>query len=154
MRKHKMDKAGGAKPSAEPRPRIVAFCCENSAYKAAEPVRNDPLLKAVDLVKVPCAGDVDIPRILERLEQGVEQVLVLGCPIDNCQYISGNRRTRKRVAAARRALKDLGMNEDRVRMEFLSSVDTHKFVAILEKARAWNAAPPEDKRKNEEKKKP
>ncbi|MBA7681084.1 hypothetical protein ES703_89412 [subsurface metagenome] len=111
--------------------KIVAFCCENSSYKAAESIRTSSLMKAVEVVKLPCAGKVEIGQILKCLENGVERVLVLGCPIDNCKYITGNCRALKRVNAARQALKDAGIEEEKVRIELVSSLDTHKLIDIL-----------------------
>jgi len=116
---------------AESAGRIVAFCCENSAMKSLEPLSGEPLLRRVEIVKVPCAGRVEIPHVMRRIEAGARSVLVLGCPLDNCKYIHGNSRTAKRVQRARKAVEEAGLDPNRIRMAFLSSVDPHKILNIL-----------------------
>jgi coenzyme F420-reducing hydrogenase delta subunit len=67
-------------------------------------------------------------------------VLVLGCPVDNCKFLRGSSRARKRVAMTRRILKEAGLDEERVRMDFLSSVEAHKFRRIVAEMQARLAA--------------
>ena len=69
--------------------KITAFFCENSAAKAAEPILGHKRLKAIDVITVPCAGSIETRRILETLESGADKILIVGCPLDNCKYISG-----------------------------------------------------------------
>ena len=111
--------------------RITAFCCENSAHKVVESMQGDPLLKGVTIIKVPCVGRVETIQLLQEFEKGVEQVLVLGCPIDNCKHLKGNLRAVKRVAMTRKSLQDAGIDGDRLRVEMISSVDVHKLRDIL-----------------------
>ena len=113
--------------------KIKAYCCENSALKAAGPLAGSPLLESVELVAVPCAGSVEVAQMLKDLEAGVDRVLVLGCPIDNCKYLKGNCRALKRVEAVRKTLKSAGLDENAVAMAFVSSVDTHKLKDILKR---------------------
>jgi coenzyme F420-reducing hydrogenase delta subunit len=111
--------------------KIVAFCCENSALEAAEAARDAFLREAVEIVRVPCSGKVEIGLVLKCLENGTPGVLVLGCPIDSCKYLQGSSRARKRIDSAKKILRDAGVNENRVHMDFLSSVDSHKLVRIV-----------------------
>ena len=115
---------------------IIAFCCENSAYKAAEPILGASFMKSVEVVKLTCAGKVQVSEILKCFENGAENVLILGCPIDNCQYLKGNIRAQKRVNVARQALKDAGIDENRLKIEFISSLDRHKLAEIIKKIEA------------------
>jgi len=120
--------------------RIVAFCCENSALRAAQSVEDPAVLEAVELVRLPCTGKVEIGLLLQCLEEGHPGVLVLGCPVDNCKFLRGSSRARKRVAMTRRILKEAGLDEERVRMDFLSSVEAHKFRRIVAEMQARLAA--------------
>ncbi|GAK60866.1 methyl-viologen-reducing hydrogenase delta subunit [Candidatus Vecturithrix granuli] len=108
--------------------KIVVFCCENSAYKAAQAVQDSTLLEAIDIVRLPCSGKIEIGLVLKCFEQDVPGVLILACPIDNCQYLTGNKRARKRVEMIKQALRNAGYDQNRVKLDFLSSVDTHKFI--------------------------
>ena len=111
--------------------KIVAFCCENSSYKAAETVTESSVLDLVDIVRLPCSGKVEIGIVLKCLEKDHPGVLILSCPVDNCKYITGNVRARKRVEMVKKALQNAGIDENRVHMDFISSVDTYKFITIV-----------------------
>lgn len=112
--------------------KIVAFCCENSGLKAAD--------GTVDLVALPCSGKAEIGLILRALERGYGGVLVLGCPRGNCLYLKGNLRAEKRVDRVRTILRDIGIEEDRVRMEYISSVDAHRFAEAVRRMQEALAA--------------
>jgi len=116
---------------AKKKTRIVAFCCENSGHKAVESLAGTVAMRNVEVVSVPCAGRVEVADMLRAVESGATGVLVAGCPIDNCKYVNGNRRTLKRAEAARKALQDAGVEHVDLRMELVSSVDSHKLAAVL-----------------------
>ncbi len=107
------------------------FCCENSACKAADAVEDVSLVESVDMVRLPCSGKIEIGLVLKCFENDHPGVLILACPVDNCKFLKGNLRSRKRVEIIKQALRNAGYDENRVRMDFLSSVDTHKFVRIV-----------------------
>ncbi len=111
--------------------KIVVFCCENSACKAADAVEDVSLVESVDMVRLPCSGKIEIGLVLKCFENDHPGVLILACPVDNCKFLKGNLRSRKRVEIIKQALRNAGYDENRVRMDFLSSVDTHKFVRIV-----------------------
>jgi F420-non-reducing hydrogenase iron-sulfur subunit len=111
--------------------RITALLCEHSAYQAYLDVADSPGLDAVDMVRLPCTGKVETGLLLRMLEGGSRGVLVLGCPKDNCENVRGSHRAEKRVAAARAALGEAGAGPQRVRMDFVSSVDSHRLLAVV-----------------------
>lgn len=122
--------------------KISAFCCENSALKAVAALRGDPVLDGVEIVPVPCAGRIEISDILGRVENGADRVLVLCCPEDNCKHLRGNKRAAKRAAAAAAALQEAGYDGNAmVGVEMLSSLDTHKLSAVLERTRGAGSRP-------------
>jgi coenzyme F420-reducing hydrogenase delta subunit len=111
--------------------KILVFCCENSGSKAAEAVEDRSVLEQIEIVNLPCSGKIEIGLVLKSFERDYPGVLILACPIDNCKYLKGNVRARKRVEMIKHALCDAGYDEQRVRMNFLSSLDAHKFVTIV-----------------------
>ena len=111
------------KPARKRASRIVALLCGNSAYRAYEEARGRAGLTSVQAVRLPCAGRADTGMLLRLLERGARGVLVVGCPRDDCSYVKGNCRAEKRVGAARRALREAGLNEEAVRMAWASSLD-------------------------------
>jgi F420-non-reducing hydrogenase iron-sulfur subunit len=117
--------------SSKTRARITALLCENSAYKAYLDVAGSPEFAGVDVVRLPCSGKAETGLVLRMLEAGSRGVLVVGCPKENCEFVRGSDRADRRVAAARAALVDAGVRADRVRMEFVSSVESHRLLAVV-----------------------
>ena len=111
--------------------KIVAFCCENSSLKAADSVSDRSVIDAVEIVRLPCSGKLEIGLVLKCLENDHPGVLILACPVDNCKYLTGNVRVRKRVDMVKKALREAGIDENRVHLDFISSMDSHKFVNIV-----------------------
>jgi coenzyme F420-reducing hydrogenase delta subunit len=111
--------------------KIAALCCENSALQAAEAAQEDGLEDLVEIVRLPCSGKAEIPMVLRLLERRHSGVLILGCPRESCKFLSGNLRAEKRALRTRGILREIGYGEERVRMDFLSSLDTHRFGEIV-----------------------
>jgi F420-non-reducing hydrogenase iron-sulfur subunit len=105
---------------------IALFCCDNSGYPAFEAVTEDELRDAVEVVRLPCSGKIEIGHILKALEHGYAGVLVLGCPLDNCTSLRGSHRATLRVEAARKTLQAAGIRPDVVEMGYVSSLDGYK----------------------------
>jgi coenzyme F420-reducing hydrogenase delta subunit len=111
----------------------VAYCCENSAVKAAASLGPSAEATGVELIPVPCAGRVEVEQLLKPIEEGVEQVAVVACPLDICTYIHGNRRLLTRVEVARSALRQAGLDPERISVHMVSSVDTYKMLEVLKR---------------------
>ncbi len=121
--------------------RITALLCENSAWKAwvdacGQGAGAAKGLDGVDPVKLPCSGKVETAMVLKLLEAGSAGVLVLACPKDNCTYVRGSSRAEKRIALAKAALREAGLDEGLVRLDFISSLDSRKLLDIVAEFRA------------------
>jgi len=114
-------------------PKIVAFCCQNSAYEAglATKAFNYELPKGLELIKVPCAGKIDIHYILDALVEGADGVLVLACHHGNCKSESGNTYAQWRINDAYRKLAQIGIEKDRLEFATLASNMASDFARIV-----------------------
>ena len=112
---------------------IVAFCCEHSAYPAADLAGRLRLRYPEELriIKVPCAGQVSTIHILKAFENGAVAVLVLGCEDGACHHITGNIRAGERVKYSEMLLKEVGIDGRPVGMFKLAPNEPHKFVKIV-----------------------
>jgi len=112
---------------------IVAFCCEHSAYPAAASAGKSRLHypEKIRVIRVPCAGRVDVIHILKAFEKGAAGVLVMGCEDGACHHITGNTRAKERVKYSEMLLKEVGLDSRRVRMFNLSPNAPHKFVRAV-----------------------
>jgi len=112
---------------------IVAFCCEHSAYPAADLAGRLRLHYPENLriIRVPCAGQVDVFHILKAFEHGAATVLVLGCEDGACHHITGNTRAKERVRYCNMLLKEAKVDGRPVAMYNLSPNAPHKFVRAV-----------------------
>jgi heterodisulfide reductase subunit A len=110
--------------------RDVAFCCEHSAYPAADLAGRLRLHYPENLriIRVPCAGQVDVFHILKAFEKGAAGVLVMGCEEGACHHITGNTRAKERVRYCNTLLKEVSADGRPVAMFNLSPNAPHKFV--------------------------
>jgi heterodisulfide reductase subunit A-like polyferredoxin/coenzyme F420-reducing hydrogenase delta subunit len=114
-------------------PRIIAFLCQNSAYEAAEMARlfGDELPQGLQMIKVPCAGKVDVDYMLTAFQAGADGVLVFACHKDNCKSLRGNTFADWRVEDARRMLEEVGLEKERLRFATIASNMPAEFVRII-----------------------
>jgi len=113
--------------------RNVAFCCEHSAYPAADLAGRLRLHYPENLriIQVPCAGQVDVFHVLKAFEKGAAAVLVLGCEDGACHHITGNTRAKERVKYCDMLLKEVNADGRPVAMFNLSPNAPHKFVRAV-----------------------
>ena len=104
-------------------PVIVAFCCHYCAYTAADMAGSMRLSYPpnVKIVRVPCTGKEDIKHILQAFQQGADGVYVAGCLEGDCHFKNGNIKAARRVARAKKLLKEIGIEEERLEMITMSA---------------------------------
>ena len=102
---------------------LVAFGCRRSADRAQALCRHLGRSLPDDLVFVPveCAGRISTRMILGALEADAAGVLVLACHAGNCHAERGNLDARARVNEVRTRLREIGLDEDRVRYHTLAA---------------------------------
>ena len=109
-------------------PPVSVFVCANCARPgkvSTSAARAKPTLPAfewpfpVEQVVVPCAGRVQPEHLLKTFEAGADLVLVIACENDNCHYIEGSKRCDRRVEFVRSLLKEIGLGEERLLLEYL-----------------------------------
>ncbi len=83
------------------------------------------------IIRVMCSGRVEPYFILRALELGADGVLVAGCHIGDCHYISGNEEAEKRMAVTAEILDKLGIGKDRMRLEWISASEGQKFASTM-----------------------
>ena len=124
---------------------IVAFCCRECAYAAADASANarTPLPPTVRLVLMPCTGRVSPMHLLSALAEGADGVMVAGCLLGQCHYREGNFHAVDRVAFVQRLLKSVGVEPERCQMFTMSAGEPPRFVAaVREMDRVIGGLPP------------
>jgi F420-non-reducing hydrogenase iron-sulfur subunit len=115
------------------RPRIVAFFCNWCTYTAADLAGVSRLKYAanVRVIRLMCSGRVDPQFILEALVRGADGVLIGGCHPGDCHYVEGNYKMLRRFQMLKRMLKDFGIEEQRVRLEWISAAEGEKVKRVI-----------------------
>ena len=115
--------------SADASPSIVAFCCKNSALEAGEAAAQfgHEMPEGFRMVKVPCAGKVDVEFIMKALVEGADGVMVAACHEGNCKAERGNIYAGWRVEEIRQRLESMGLNKDRVMFTTIASNMAREF---------------------------
>jgi len=86
----------------------------------------------VRIIRTMCSGRVDPLHVLEAFRQGIDGVLVTGCHIGDCHYLTGNHACEKRVRFLREAvLPQIGIEQGRLRLEWVSASEGGKFAQIV-----------------------
>jgi F420-non-reducing hydrogenase iron-sulfur subunit len=79
-----------------------------------------------------CSGRVHPAHILEAFRNGADGVLVAGChPPNDCHYISGNLKAQRRVAMLKMLMFQLGLEPERLRLEWISAAEGDKFARVM-----------------------
>jgi len=118
--------------SGEFRPRIVGFLCSWCAYSGADlaGVSRIPSSPCLTAIRVMCTGRIDPGFVLHALASGADGVLLAGCHPGDCHYSEGNFKCLRRAIALRQLVKAFGIEEERVRLEWISASEADKFARV------------------------
>jgi F420-non-reducing hydrogenase iron-sulfur subunit len=110
-------------------PKIVALLCNWCTYTGADLAGTSRLQYPpnVRIIRLMCTGAVDSMYVLKALLEGADGVLIGGCHPGDCHYQTGNYKARRRVAALKKILKQLGYDDERVLLRWISASEGKLF---------------------------
>ena len=85
----------------------------------------------VRFIRLMCTGRLDPEFVMKGFQSGADGVVILGCHPGDCHYKEGNYNTLRRVYLLRRMLSQFGIEEKRLRLEWISACEAEKFVDTL-----------------------
>jgi F420-non-reducing hydrogenase iron-sulfur subunit len=114
-------------------PKIVGFLCNWCSYAGADlagvsRIQYPPNLR---IIRVMCSGRIDPAFILEAFRSGADGVLLSGCHPGDCHYIAGNYKAQRRGILLKKLLEQLGLEPQRLRIEFVSASEGAKFATVV-----------------------
>ena len=68
---------------------------------------------------------------MKAFEQGADGVLICGCHPGDCHYQDGNKKTARRLPLLKKMLAQFGIEDERVRLEWVSASEGDRFAAIV-----------------------
>ena len=114
-------------------PRILVFTCNWCSYAGADLAGTSRLQYPPNarIIRTMCSGRIEPVFVLEALRDGADGVIVTGCHPGDCHYVKGNFRAEKRFNFLKMALKLIGVEEDRVRLAWISAGEGEKFSLLI-----------------------
>jgi coenzyme F420-reducing hydrogenase delta subunit len=132
--------------ATEFKPTIVGFLCNWCCYGGADlcgvsRFQYPPYLRVIRLM---CSGRVDLEFIFRSFAKGADGVFIGGCHLNDCHYNpEGNYDALGNSFMAKRILAHVGINPDRLRLEWVSAGEGIRFAEIMNdfSARVKNLGP-------------
>ena len=78
-----------------------------------------------------CTGRIDPQFVLKAFQSGADGVLILGCHPGDCHYKEGNYKALRRFHLLKRMVKQFGVDEGRLRLDWVSASEGEKFVEVI-----------------------
>lgn len=124
---------GGKGEAAPWEPRIAAFFCSWCTYTAADLAGTARLVHAPNarIIRLMCSGRLDPQFVLAAFRGGADGVLIGGCHPGDCHYQEGNYKTLRRVTLLRRMLAAMGIEEERLRLAWISASEGDRFQHVM-----------------------
>ena len=86
----------------------------------------------IRLIRVMCSGRVDLEFVLRAFLNGMDGVFIGGCRLNECNYIThGNYDALSMVHLCRKIMEHIGLNPERLRVEFMSSGEGILFTEVI-----------------------
>ena len=114
-------------------PKIVTFACRWCSYAGADMAGTSRIQYPPNarVIRVNCSGRVDPQFILRALKLNADGVLIAGCHFGDCHYVTGNYQTARRIALLKEYLKEIGLEPERLRLEWISAAEGTKFAETM-----------------------
>jgi F420-non-reducing hydrogenase iron-sulfur subunit len=119
--------------SDEFEPRIIGFCCNWCSYGGADLAGVSRLKYPpnIRVIRVMCSGMVHPNLVINALTRGADGVLMAGCHPGDCHYGGGNLKAQERAEAIKLMLEDFGLEQERYRLEWVSTSEGKKFAQVV-----------------------
>ena len=111
------------------KPLVLAICCSECGHTAVDSsgMAMMEYPANVRVMKVPCAGIIQVHQLLEAFKAGAEGVMVVGCKSNGCHYEVGSLKAEKKIELAKILLKEYGIEPERLEMFKMVFIEGDKF---------------------------
>ena len=123
------------RPGKDFEPKILAFTCNWCSYAGADlaGVSRFQYPPNVRIIRLMCSARIDPLYVLEAFRHNADGVLMSGCHIGDCHYISANLMTEARYNALKEYLAALGVEQGRLQLAWISAAEGEKFAGVIKK---------------------
>ena len=115
-------------------PKIIGFTCNWCTYAGADLAGTSKIQYPTNIriIRVMCTGRIEPEFLLDALKLGADGILIGGCHLGDCHYQEGNYKTELRVRLVKSLLTSLGIEPERVRLEWISASEGQKFAETVQ----------------------
>jgi len=115
-------------------PRVVAFFCNWCTYTAADLAGTSRIIYSPNarIVRLMCSGRLDPQFVCASFRMGADGVLIGGCHPGDCHYQEGNYKALRRYILLRRLLEEMGIEKERIRLEWISASEGEKVKKVMD----------------------
>ncbi|WP_455392605.1 hydrogenase iron-sulfur subunit [[Eubacterium] cellulosolvens] len=112
---------------------VLAFSCNWCSYTSADLAGINRFFYPanVRVIRFMCSGRIEPEFIMEAFEYGADGVIVSGCKLGECHYISGNEKAQKRLEMTGKLLDLLGIGSERLGSVWISAAEGAKFADYM-----------------------
>jgi F420-non-reducing hydrogenase iron-sulfur subunit len=83
-----------------------------------------------------CSGRVEPTFVMKAFREGADGVLICGCHPGDCHYHEGNYKCLRRFKLLQKYLQQMGINKDRLRLEWISASEGKQFAQLADEMSA------------------
>ena len=115
-------------------PKMIGIICNWCCYGGADlaGVSRFQYPPHIRLIRVMCSARVDLLHILRAFSNGVDGIFIGGCHLCDCHYVtSGNFNAFSMVRVCRKILGHIGVNPERLRLEWVSAGEGIRFANFM-----------------------
>jgi F420-non-reducing hydrogenase iron-sulfur subunit len=116
------------------KPSILGFLCNWCCYGGADlaGVSRYQFPPYIRVIRVMCSGRVDLSFVLRAFSNGTDGVFIGGCHLNDCHYnTQGNFDALSMSRLAKKLLEHVGINPDRLRIEWVSAGEGIQYADIM-----------------------
>ena len=113
-------------------PDVLSFSCNWCGYAGADQAGANKIQYPtnVKILRVMCLGRVDTSHVLQAFKNGYDGIMLIGCHIGDCHYVSGNINAFKVVQSLHNIMKILGIEQERLIIREVSSGEGPLFAKV------------------------
>jgi heterodisulfide reductase subunit A len=117
----------------DPEQKIITFLCNWCSYAASDLAGTSRIQYPTNnrFIRVMCSARVDEKFIWEGFKLGAPIVLLSGCHIGDCHYMSANHWTMRRADRIWNRMEKLGIRPERLQLEWISAAEGPRFSQIM-----------------------
>ena len=114
-------------------PKILGFCCNWCSYAGADlaGVSRMQYKPNIRIIRVMCSTRVDPTFVIEGFLGQMDGIMVLGCHLGDCHYMTGNYEAINMIAETRRLLYYAGIDDRRLILDWVSASEGARFSQVV-----------------------